>query len=92
MHSINEIIDEVNEDLQLQADFCLTDQEQQVLLNNGLLFFTAERIRPYITKLSDYLRETSREDRVWTIYKATDICNKHSGFYTLALINDSNCD
>ncbi|EDX43539.1 hypothetical protein [Limosilactobacillus reuteri] len=92
MHSINEIIDEVNEDLQLQADFCLIEQEQQVLLSNGLLFFTAERIRPYITKLSDYLRETPREDRVWTIYKAADICNKHLGFYTLALINNSTCN
>lgn len=92
MHIINEILDEVNEDLQLQADFRLTEQEQQVLLNNGLLFFTAKRIKPYIAKINDYLQETPCEDRVWTMYKATDICNKHLGFYALALINNSTCN
>ena len=38
MQTMNEIIEEVNEDLQLQASLLLTDSEQQALLNSGLLF------------------------------------------------------
>lgn len=92
MQTMNEILEEVNEDLQLQANFLLTDSEQQALLNSGLLFLTAERIKPYIAKIRNYLRETSCEDRVWTMYKATDISNNLLGFYTLVLNNDSNCN
>ena len=92
MQTMNEIIEEVNEDLQLQANLLLTDSEQQALLNSGLLFLTAERIKPYIAKIRNYLRETSQEDRVWTMYKATDISNNLLGFYTLVLNNDSNCN
>ena len=92
MQTMNEILEEVNEDLQLQANLLLTDSEQQALLNSGLLFFTAERIKPYIAKIRNYLRETSQEDRVWTMYKATDISNNLLGFYTLILNDDSNCN
>ena len=92
MQTMNEIIEEVNEDLQLQASLLLTDSEQQALLNSGLLFLTAERIKPYIAKIRNYLRETSQEDRVWTMYKATDISNNLLGFYTLILNDDSNCN
>lgn len=89
---MNEIIEEVNEDLQLQANLLLTDSEQQALLNSGLLFLTAERIKPYIAKIRNYLREAPQEDRVWTVYKATDISNNLLGFYTLVLNDDSNCN
>ena len=92
MQTMNEIIEEVNEDLQLQASLLLTDSEQQALLNSGLLFLTAKRIKPYIAKIRNYLRETSQEDRVWTMYKATDISNNLLGFYTLILNDDSNCN
>ena len=92
MQTMNEIIEEVNEDLQLQANLLLTDSEQQALLNSGLLFLTAERIKPYIAKIRNYLRETSQEDRVWTVYKATDISNNLLGFYTLVLNDNSNCN
>ena len=92
MQTMNEILEEVNEDLQLQANLLLTDSEQQALLNSGLLFLTAERIKPYIAKIRNYLRETSQEDRVWTMYKATDISNNLLGFYTLILNDDSNCN
>ena len=92
MQTMNEIIEEVNEDLQLQANLLLTDSEQQALLNSGLLFLTAERIKPYIAKIRNYLRETSQEDRVWTMYKATDISNNLLGFYTLVLNDNSNCN
>ncbi|MCT3199732.1 hypothetical protein EFO67_07605 [Limosilactobacillus reuteri] len=92
MQTMNEIIEEVNEDLQLQANLLLTNSEQQALLNSGLLFLTAERIKPYIAKIRNYLRETLQEDRVWTMYKATDISNNLLGFYTLVLNNDSNCN
>ncbi|WP_179231222.1 hypothetical protein [Limosilactobacillus reuteri] len=54
MQTMNEIIEEVNEDLQLQANLLLTDSEQQALLNSGLLFLTAERIQPNIAKQRKY--------------------------------------
>ena len=92
MQTMNEILEEVNEDLQLQANLLLTDSEQQALLNSGLLFLTAERIKPCIAKIRNYLRETPQEDRVWTMYKATDISNNLLGFYALVLNNDSNCN
>lgn len=88
MRTTNEIIEEVDEDLQLQAGFKLTNEEQQALLNNGLLFLTTMRIKPYIAHIRNYLRQTDIEDCVWTIYKATDISNNQLGFYTLTLTID----
>ena len=92
MKTLNEVIEEMDEDLQLQSNLKLTNDELKILKSNGILFLPTDRLKPYVDNIQKYLRETSQEDRVWTMYKATDISNNLLGFYTLILNDDSNCN
>ena len=90
MKTLNEVIEEMDEDLQLQSNLKLTNDE--ILKSNGILFLPTDRLKPYVDNIQKYLRETDVADRVWTMYKATDISSNQLGFYTLALTIDLDLD
>lgn len=90
MQTISEVVEEVDEDLQLQSNFKLTTGELKILKNNGILFLPTDRIKSYAAEIRNYLQNTDITDRVWTMYKATDISNKRLGFYAIALTIDTN--
>lgn len=92
MKTLNEVIEEMDEDLQLQSNLKLTNDELKILKSNGILFLPTDRLKPYVDNIQKYLRETDVADRVWTIYKATDISSNQLGFYTLALTIDLDLD
>ena len=87
----NEIIEETDEDLQLQAGMQLTSDERQCLLQNGMLFIDIQRIQPYLSSIILYLQNTTPVERVWTIFKVQDITNNQLANYILSVaINPQN--
>lgn len=87
----NEIIEETDEDLQLQAGMQLTSDERQCLLQNGMLFIDIQRIQPYLSSIRLYLQNTKPVERVWTIFKVQDIANNQLANYILSVaINPQN--
>ncbi|ECQ5639003.1 hypothetical protein FZL45_08400 [Campylobacter jejuni] len=87
----NEIIEETDEDLQLQAGMQLTSDERQCLLQNGMLFIDIQRIQPYLSSIGLYLQNTTPVERVWTIFKVQDIANNQLANYILSVaINPQN--
>ena len=87
----NEIIEETDEDLQLQAGMQLTSDERQCLLQNGMLFIDIQRIQPYLSSSRLYLQNTTPVERVWTIFKVQDITNNQLANYILSVaINPQN--
>ena len=76
----------------LQSNLKLTNDELKILKSNGILFLPTDRLKPYVDNIQKYLRETDVADRVWTMYKATDISSNQLGFYTLALTIDLDLD
>ena len=81
----NEIIEETDEDLQLQAGMQLTSDERQCLLQNGILFIDVQRIQPYLSSIRLYLQNTNPVERVWTIFKVQDIANNQLANYILSV-------
>ena len=87
----NEIIEETDEDLQLQAGMQLTSDERQCLLQNGMLFIDIQRIQPQLSSIRLYLQHTTPVERVWTIFKVQDITNNQLANYILSVaINPQN--
>ena len=53
-----EIISEVDEDLQLQSGLVLGSKAKECLSQNGVLYMTPDQIKPFLTKLREYLTLT----------------------------------
>lgn len=64
-----EIIEEIKEDLELQAGLVLDSKKVWELTINRQVFFTQEEIRPYLAKIKEYLVDTESDDRVWECYQ-----------------------
>ncbi len=45
MKTLNEVIEEMDEDLQLQSNLKLTNDELKILKSNGILFLPTQTIR-----------------------------------------------
>lgn len=71
--NLEEMVAELTEDLQLQADMMLTDHEQNLLNQNGFLFTTSDRIAPFLSKIRQYLQMTPINERIWTLCRVQDI-------------------
>lgn len=85
MKTVDELVAETDEDLQLQAQLTLTKGEREALMNNYMVILTTGRIEPYLAKIMSYLNQTNTNDRVWTMYQVTDISSHRVRFYILAL-------
>ncbi|MCC4491306.1 hypothetical protein LMB81_07325 [Limosilactobacillus reuteri] len=85
LKSNSEIIEEVDEDLQLQAGLQLSDEERQYLVRTGMLFMDNQRLKPYLSSLRSYLQNTCSAERVWTLLKVRDITNNQLAYYILSV-------
>lgn len=61
----NEIIEEIVEDLELQAGLVLSSDQVMDLKMTYHLSFNSKEFFPYIPAIKTYLRETPAECRVW---------------------------
>lgn len=64
----DELVEEVTEDLELQAGMKLSHISQLVLKNTNVLWLPDYIIAPYLKKIKEYLHETLPEERVWALY------------------------
>ena len=65
----SEIIEEIKEDLELQAGCVLNAEQVWELTINRQVFFTENEIKPYLAKIKEYLVDTEPDDRVWDCYQ-----------------------
>ena len=85
-----EIISEVDEDLQLQSGLVLGSKAKECLSQNGVLYMTPDQIKPFLTKLREYLTLTQENERVWTLGRITDVGNNYITSYVLIIQNSTN--
>ena len=71
--NLEEMVAELTEDLQLQADMVLTNQERNMLEQNGYLFTTSDRVAPFLPKIRQYLQLTPITDRAWSLCRVQDV-------------------
>lgn len=72
---LTEIVEEIAEDLELQAGLVLTDQQRWALQVNHQIVFKSSEFKPYIQKVMDYLTDTDADDRVWDAYEVLSTQN-----------------
>lgn len=65
----NKIIEEIEEDLETQAGFVLSDTQIKSLSVNHRVVFTDSEIQPYLKDIIKFLAITSPSERVWDCYK-----------------------
>jgi len=64
-----EIMEEVTEDLELQAGLALTKDQKHSLEMKEKVIFTQSEIAPYLKDITEYLANTEPSERVWECYK-----------------------
>lgn len=64
-----EMIEEIIEDLELQAGLKLSPLQVKTLQLTQHIFFTEEEFRNHLTEIIDYLRRTPADERLWTCYQ-----------------------
>lgn len=65
----NEIIEEIKEDLELQAGLVLSNAKLRSLKINQYVAFKESEIKPYLKDITEYLSLTAPSERVWECYK-----------------------
>lgn len=65
----NEIIEEIKEDLELQAGLVLSSAKVRSLIIHRRIVFKKSEIKPYLNDITEYLSLTSPSERVWNCYK-----------------------
>lgn len=85
--TLAEKVDEMDEDLQLQAQLLLADGERNQLKQSGFLFVTQDRLVPFLTKIRQYLQMTPITERTWSLCRVQDL-GTNSIFNYVFIIKD----
>lgn len=81
-NELHEKVDEVKEDLELQAGYHLKDGQYRDLLNTGRTSIPMMDFTPYLQKTVSYLHTSDDEDVIWTLS-----LNSFSGAFEITLKN-----
>lgn len=81
-NELHEKVDEVKEDLELQAGYQLTDDQYHELLVTGRTSIPMMDFVPYLQKVVAYLHTSDDEDVIWTLS-----LNSFSGAFEITLKN-----
>lgn len=67
MESITELVSKVQEDLDLQADYQMTDTELDELRLTGRFTINVTKLLPHLYDIVNYLHNSDDEDAVWQL-------------------------
>ena len=81
-NELHEKVDEVKEDLELQAGYQLTDDQYHELLVTGRASIPMMDFVPYLQKVVAYLHTSDDEDVIWKLN-----LNSFSGKFEITLKN-----
>lgn len=81
-NELHEKVDEVKEDLELQAGYQLTDDQYHELLVTGRTSIPMMDFVPYLQKVVAYLHTSDDEDVIWKLN-----LNSFSGKFEITLKN-----
>ena len=64
-----EMIEEIIEDLELQAGLKLSPLQIKMLQLTQHIFFTEQELKDHISGITDYLKNTPTDERIWNCYQ-----------------------
>lgn len=64
-----EIMEEIKEDLELQAGFLLNKAQLKELQQYQTITLRESEIKPYVKDIAEYLANTQPDERVWSCHK-----------------------
>lgn len=67
MKNIEELVQEVKEDLALQAQYQMTDTELDELRISGRFTIDVDKLLPHLSHIVNYLHNSDDEDVVWEL-------------------------
>lgn len=63
--NLKEIVEELTEDLEMQAGLVLTEHQITLLNQQQFITFTAPEIKAYWEDINEYLSNTQANERIW---------------------------